>query len=175
MALKPGGFSWRQAFAKLLPSFLLRTPLLKKYINRPNLCKLNVTIRPFQLQLFMSVGRWWILTIPHHNFTPFQHSDVQFIRGQLEQGAAGYLHWQVVICLSSNARLSRIKKLYGDTAHAELTRSPLALEYVFKSDTRVQGTQFELGTRPFNRASKRDWDQVRSYYSLIEQLIKHFS
>ncbi len=32
---------------------------------------------------------------------------------------------------------------------------------MWKEDTRVPGTQFELGSRPFQRNSEADWDQIR--------------
>lgn len=35
------------------------------------------------------------------------------------------------------------------------------MEYVWKEDTRVEGTQFELGRLPFQRGSSVDWDAIR--------------
>lgn len=122
------------------------------------------------------MGRYWMLTIPHHEFTPFLPAGVSYIKGQLElgngtddgglpgvrttngSGSGGrYLHWQIVVGLPSNARLSAIRKIFGPF-HAELTRSDAALEYVWKDDTRVDGTQFELGQLAFKRNSPRDWE-----------------
>jgi len=37
----------------------------------------------------------------------------------------------------------------GERGHWELSRSDAAAEYVWKEDTRVPGTQFEFGSRPF--------------------------
>lgn len=115
----------------------------------------------------MSQGRHWILTIPHHCYTPFLPGPIEFTKGQLELGAGGFLHWQLVVCSISNVRLAALKKIYGESAHAELTRSAAAEEYVWKEDTAVAGTRFQLGTRPVKRNSKRDWEQVRSYHNLI--------
>jgi len=107
----------------------------------------------------MSVGRYWILTIPHAQFTPFLPQDVVYSKGQLEQGAGGFLHWQFIAVYSKNVRISALIKTYGQF-HAELTRSDAALAYVWKEDTRVEGTQFELGKLPFKRNSSTDWEDV---------------
>lgn len=109
---------------------------------------------------FMSQGRYWILTIPHQDFTPFQHDSVQYIRGQLERGASGYLHWQIMVAFTDKCRLAAVKRIYGDSAHAELTKSSAANAYVWKEDTRVEGTQFELGKLAFKRNSQTDWNAV---------------
>lgn len=42
----------------------------------------------------------------------------------------------------------------------ELSRSDAAEAYVWKEDSRVAGTQFELGSKPQNRNSKQDWDKI---------------
>lgn len=118
------------------------------------------------------VGRHWILTIPHHAFTPFIPNKVDYLKGQLERGEGGYLHWQLVICTTKNARLAAIKLIFGPTCHAELTRSAAAEDYVWKQDTHVPNTRFELGTRPFKRNSKRDWAEV-PLYTLIRALKRH--
>jgi len=44
--------------------------------------------------------------------------------------------------------------------HCELGRSEAAAEYVWKEDTRVEGTQFEFGSKPIQRNSKIEWDKV---------------
>jgi len=44
--------------------------------------------------------------------------------------------------------------------HAETTRSEAAEEYVWKEDTRINGTQFELGERKFRRNNGKDWDAI---------------
>lgn len=107
----------------------------------------------------MSVGRYWILTIPHHVYTPFLPPQLQFVRGQLERGASGFLHWQLVAAFPKNVRLSAVRKLFGDV-HAELTRSDAALDYVWKDDTAVDNTRFQLGDPAVKRNCKRDWDSV---------------
>lgn len=109
----------------------------------------------------MSVGRYWILTIPHYKFTPFLPKHVSYIKGQLEQGhgESAYLHWQLIAAFSSNQRLAAVRKIFGDV-HAELTRSSAALDYVWKEDTAIAGTRFELGSLALKRNSKRDWQSI---------------
>jgi len=107
-------------------------------------------------------ARYWLLTIPHHAFVPFLHPGVAYLRGQLETGAGGYVHWQLLAVLSKKSTLRGVKELYGAQAHAEPSRSEAADEYVWKADTRVEGTQFELGKRAFKRNSETDWESVRA-------------
>jgi hypothetical protein len=105
---------------------------------------------------------YWLLTIPHNDFTPFLHSGVQYIRGQLELGSdTGYLHWQILVVLKSQQRLSAIKTLYGTSCHAEPSRSEAADDYVWKDETAVEGTRFELGSRKLKRNDPTDWTIVR--------------
>jgi len=91
-------------------------------------------------------GLYWMLTIPHHLYTPYLPPGCVWSRGQLEQGEGGFLHWQILSCFRKKISLSGMRGLYGDV-HAELTRSEAAVEYVWKEDTRVDGTQFDLGQR----------------------------
>ena len=106
-------------------------------------------------------GVYWILTIPQHLYMPFKPPGVAYVRGQLECGAdTGYLHWQLLVVCEKKLRLGGIKKIFGNEVHGELTRSSAADEYVWKEETRVAGTQFELGQRPFQRNNKRDWDAI---------------
>lgn len=107
-------------------------------------------------------GCHWILTIPHHLFMPFLPGGCCFIRGQLESGHQdGYLHWQIYVVFKKKVRLGGVKSVFGDTVHAELTRSSAAREYVFKDDTCVADTtRFQLGEQPFRRNSSTDWDAI---------------
>lgn len=102
----------------------------------------------------------WMLTIPWHGFTPYLPHSVIYIKGQLERGIEageqGYLHWQIFVNFGGQQRLSYVRKVFGDY-HCEPTRSQAAEDYVWKEETRVQGTQFELGNRPFQRNSSTDW------------------
>lgn len=111
----------------------------------------------------MSQGIYWLLTIPHANFTPYLPPNVQHIRGQLESGhGTGFLHWQLLVIFKKKCRLAAVKKCFGSTCHAELSRSSAATDYVWKDDTRVDGTQFELGDPPFRRNDPVCWERVRT-------------
>jgi len=110
----------------------------------------------------MSVGKYWLFTIPHHDYVPYLPKGCLYVKGQLEKApTTGYLHWQMVCMFSKNVRLSAVKKVFGDSTHAELSRSSAADAYVHKEDTAVEGTRFELGQRPLKRNSDTDWDAVR--------------
>lgn len=105
-------------------------------------------------------ARYWLLTLPGHAFTPYQPPSVQHIQGQLEIGAGGFLHWQVVVTFKRKQRLRSVVNTFGPY-HAEPTRSDAARAYVFKEDTRVDGTQFEIGDLAFRRNNSTDWANVR--------------
>jgi len=97
--------------------------------------------------------------MPEANFTP--PADVSglpenctWIKGQLEEGANGYKHWQVIIGTNyvikgyqRNIRRAKICRDFGEQNHYELTRSVAADAYVWKEDTRVPNTQFEVGQK----------------------------
>lgn len=106
-------------------------------------------------------GRYFLLTIPHHDFLPYLPSGVQYIKGQLEQGSqTDYLHWQILCSFAKKVSTTKVREIFGTSCHVELSRSSAANEYVWKEDTRV-GHQFELGHLAMKRHSSADWDQVR--------------
>ncbi|AUW34327.1 replication-associated protein [Sagusvirus crownis] len=106
-------------------------------------------------------GVYWLLTIPQHQFVPYLPDGVVYVYGQLERGAnTGYLHWQLLVCFARRVRLRSVKAVFGEDIHAELSRSSAAREYCGKQDTRVEGTSFELGDLPVDRAQEKDWDKV---------------
>lgn len=106
---------------------------------------------------------WWIVTVPETDWNPSLSDGIVYCKGQLEQGeTTEYRHWQVVFNTKKKVRPQQAKRLFGcETAHIEKTRSAAALEYVWKQETRVEGTQFELGKKPMKRNSPTDWDTVR--------------
>jgi len=133
-------------------------------------------------------GKYWLLTIPHAHFTPYLPKACTFISGQLELGLGGgdilpvtspqsgsnnvpvvssisntqrYLHWQLVAYFAKKVRLSFVRNVFGPW-HAEPTKSARAFEYVHKVETRVEGTDFQLGCLPIKRGTKADWDSVRT-------------
>lgn len=128
----------------------------------------------------MSVGKWFMLTVPEDAFSPenwdSMKETVVYMKGQKEQGGTtGYLHWQIIICTKKNMRVSYVKRLFGTQAHVELTRSAAAEAYVWKEDTRVQGTQFLFGIKPLNPAKKTDWEDVwkKAKDGILEEIPPH--
>jgi len=105
-------------------------------------------------------AKYWILTIPAYGFTPYPVPNTKWIRGQLERGDGGYLHWQIYVEFERKVRLSQVKLLFTDQAHCEPSRCERAIDYVWKQDTRVEGTQFEFGSRTLQRNSKKDWEEI---------------
>jgi len=105
-------------------------------------------------------ARYWILTIPYEDFTPYLPPQCDYIKGQLEQGASGYLHWQVCIHFAEKRTLLYVKLLLGQRVHAEPTRSKAASDYVWKEETRIPNTQFELGNLPVQRNQSKDWSLI---------------
>lgn len=102
---------------------------------------------------------FWMLTIKHSEFTPYLPPGVNYIKGQLEEGEGGYLHWQIIVGFTSQTRLAGVRKVFGN-AHAEPTRSEAADEYVWKESTRVAGTQFVLGQKALRRNNSKDWASI---------------
>jgi len=110
----------------------------------------------------MQQGVYWCATAPHHLFVPFLPPEIKYIKGQLERGEQGYLHWQLLIVCSRSRSLAWLRGLFGDGIHFTLSRSDAADAYVWKDDTAVVGTRFEIGLKPVRRNSKTDWDRVRA-------------
>lgn len=109
-----------------------------------------------------SQARYWLLTIPHADFLPYLPNGVNYIKGQLERGEnTGYTHWQVLINTKRKLRLAGVKAIFGNTVHAEPTRSEAANDYVWKEDTSIPNTKFELGALPRNRGDSKDWDAIK--------------
>jgi len=108
-------------------------------------------------------ARYWLLTIPTSTFPnqPTISGDLVYCKGQKETGSTtGYEHWQLLAVFSKKLRLRAVKLHFCAEAHCEPSRSEAANEYVWKEDTRVPDTQFELGSLPISRARKADWDRV---------------
>lgn len=106
-------------------------------------------------------GKYWMLTIPCHEFTPYLPEACEYIKGQLERGNnTNYVHWQILVSFKVKVTRTRVRQIFG-AFHAELTRSAAADEYVFKEDTRIENTQFELGTKKLKRNSPKDWELIR--------------
>jgi hypothetical protein len=108
--------------------------------------------------------RWWFYTTPEKDFImpwPFSNN-VSYVRGQLEVGDnTGYRHYQCVAHFTKKVRRATARLLFGGVGDCSSVRNlDRALDYVHKAETSVEGTQFELGSRPVRRQSKRDWESV---------------
>lgn len=90
---------------------------------------------------------------------PYAHS-IGGVRGQLEQGEGGLVHYQVLIRTTKPLRRGSLSKLFPK-CHLEPSRSDAAREYVWKEETRI-GEPFEWGdTLPPRRNSSHDWETIR--------------
>lgn len=107
---------------------------------------------------------YWILTISceSNTWTPpcTLPSGLVYLRGQREIGEGGFEHYQVMVAFAKKVTRARVLSIFG-ACHAEPTRSQSARDYVWKEETRVEGTQFELGRYPHRRNAKTDWEEVR--------------
>lgn len=106
-------------------------------------------------------AKWWLLTIPQYMFTPYLPPGCVYMKGQLEIGEGGFVHWQVFVTFGKAVRLSALRKIFGDV-HCEVAKSQAARDYVGKEETRVEGTQFELGQEPIRRNNRNDWEKIKS-------------
>lgn len=106
-------------------------------------------------------GIYWIITLSCEicPTAPRLLPEICWVKGQQERGDGGFLHWQFVVGFHQKASLRAVSRLFPG-CHAELTRSSAAETYVWKEDTRVPESQFELGTRPFKRSDSKDWEKI---------------
>lgn len=81
------------------------------------------------------------------------------MRGQLEQGEGGLLHWQFVVALTDRRRSSFVRGLFPG-AHVEASYSKGVYDYVWKEETRVDETRFEAGRKPLQRNNPQDWEDI---------------
>lgn len=94
-------------------------------------------------------ARYWILTIPvdDWNVPVDLPAGVTYLRGQQEIGEGGFHHWQLVANFKERLTLQQAKAFFVSTAHLEPSRSAAVDDYVWKEESRVPDTQFELGVR----------------------------
>lgn len=105
--------------------------------------------------------RWFILTIPAATgWEPALPATVTYLVGQKEIGASGYVHYQAVAYFAKKRSLTSAKSSFPPESHLEATKSEAALAYVWKEESRVEGSQFEFGTKPMDRTKSADWDAV---------------
>lgn len=110
-------------------------------------------------------SRYWIVTLSaaQNVYTPTLVDGITAIKGQLELGANGFLHWQLAVYTTSRFTLRQLKSILPAGAHIEAIRNrEAAFDYVWKDDTCVDiATRFEYGTLPVRRNNRVDWDSVR--------------
>jgi len=114
-------------------------------------------------------ARYWLGTINagHGLFVPPTELPNQrdncalvWLRGQKEIGEEnGTEHWQLFAAFKAKVTRIRVEEMVGH-GHWEPSRSDAAEEYVWKEETRVAGTQFEVGRKAFKRNSPTDWANV---------------
>jgi len=116
--------------------------------NRPQNPPRNTPYTTNSTRAVPPQARYWILTIPYETWTPPTSlgEHIQYERGQGEIGASGFQHWQVLVSYKEKKSLAQVKRDFTPGTHAEPTRSDAAREYVWKEETRIPDTQFELGT-----------------------------
>lgn len=108
-------------------------------------------------------GRYYIFTIPYGtDFQPDKLKEgVVWMKGQREIGESGYDHWQVMMCFDKKMRPGGVRKLFPNI-HNELVMSlEDCEEYVWKDETAVPNTRFEIGQKPLKRNCAKDWDTIR--------------
>lgn len=108
-------------------------------------------------------ARYWLLTIPaDSSYVPGLYG-FDYTKGQKEQGESGYLHWQVFGYSKKKISLRFLQVMFGFNGfHAEPSFSQAAEDYVWKEDTRIEGTQFEFGKYPSGGNLTTNWDLIRS-------------
>lgn len=110
-------------------------------------------------------SRYWIATVSARNnvYVPTLVDGITAIRGQLELGNNGLLHWQLAIYTNARLTFAQLKRLLPNGVHLEAARDGRAVfDYVHKDDTCVDPDfRFDLGTLPMLRNSDVDWNAVR--------------
>lgn len=110
-------------------------------------------------------ARYWLLTIHtgSNEWKPFEKlpEEIQWCRGQKEIGAnTGAEHWQVVVAFKKAVRMATVKRHFGE-CHCEVSRSNAANDYVWKEETAVKGSKFEIGEKALKRNNKEDWQKIK--------------
>lgn len=106
-------------------------------------------------------ARYWLGTCFCENHPEELTGDLVWVKGQREVcPSTGRQHWQLIVGFAKPQRLSGVKRIVC-SCHWEPTKSEASERYVWKEETRVAGSQFELGGKPLRRNSAADWDEVR--------------
>lgn len=108
--------------------------------------------------------RYWSVTVPSASgWAPpgCLPEHVVWMRGQEESGASGYVHWQVAVCFAYAIRRNPAKLVFCEQAHLVKSRSDALDAYVWKEDTRIASTQFELGKKPSRKGGNKELQKKR--------------
>lgn len=107
-----------------------------------------------------ALARYWLGTCFCEERPTELPVDAAWIKGQRERcPTTERLHWQMFAAFRKPQRLSAIRSKFCN-CHWEPSKSEAAERYVWKEDTRVEESQFEVGSKPFKRNSETDWGQV---------------
>ncbi|KAJ3267660.1 hypothetical protein HDV01_004519 [Terramyces sp. JEL0728] len=94
-------------------------------------------------------ARFWILTISYKDWKKPETIDalagVKYLRGQLEYSASQFLHWQLVVQYFEPVSFVAVKQLFSESAHVEMTYAIASWNYVWKDETAIKETRFEIG------------------------------
>ena len=107
---------------------------------------------------------YWILTIKFNSWRipDTVYKNVKYMRGQLEHSKTNYLHWQIAVQYYKPQSFIVVKQQFSKHAHVEPIFSVAAWNYVWKSETALSNTQFELG----DDSDLKSFMQKRSIESL---------
>lgn len=106
-------------------------------------------------------ARHWLGTLYNWERIDVLPAQCVWLRGQEEIcPTTGRHHYQLIASFSKPQRLAAVKRLIG-SGHWEATRSEAAKAYVWKEETSVPGTRFELGSQPLQRNDPKDWQRIR--------------
>lgn len=111
-------------------------------------------------------SRYWLCTLSADRtvFMPRLPEGATYIRGQLELGEGGFLHWQFVVYFEGKIRFNALRALLPPTTHlTKVTREGVeVLNYCWKDDTCADlDSRFEFGVAPrMRRNNPTDWQQV---------------
>lgn len=134
--------------------------MIIRYATRPISIKKTIKRATFPKHCMTNVARYWLGTCYCENRPQQLPVDCAWIKGQQEKcPTTDRLHWQIFACFSKPQRLSALRTKFCG-CHWEASRSTAAEAYVWKEETRVEDTQFELGQRPFKRNSEKDWSAI---------------
>lgn len=109
---------------------------------------------------------YWCAVVPFADWSPPAElsGGIVYIKGQQEVGAnTGYHHWQLYVIFEKPIRKpTNYPTGFPPSTHWEATSTKSYEHYVWKNESAVPDTQFELGQKPFQRSSKTDWELVKS-------------